>query len=335
MEQLLEIARQLRDIFGIETEILKSFSQDDNLRPGAEEVLIIGEGITDGEVGEEVDRILRRGKGGSGGSGRQPLRVMNVSSDEHFDAISTVVKIPFDPEARAVYVSRVARHARQMRQFFQRLGLGFEAQRMRVKGRSIDRSRLRSLVVHGDPRMLVAREPRFKNDVFIGVLVDCSGSMQVNERIEHAKRFAAMIGEAVKGVSGMDVRVFGFTDSAIYDAGDALHCAAHGLKAGGGNNDAAALWHAAQVAMSSRRRTRLLIMISDGSPSECSTTALTKLVNRLTIQLKILCAQVAVRPLDVICFPYYVEVQEDNMEVAVKKFGAIVARLVLKAIGAR
>ena len=55
---------------------------------------------------------------------------------------------------------------------------------------------------------------------------------------------------------GVDVRLFGFTDRVVYDAGNANRCAVHALEAGGGNNDAAGLWHAALAAKASRRRFR-------------------------------------------------------------------------------
>jgi len=72
------------------------------------------------------------------------------------------------------------------------------------------------------------------------------------------------------GLAGIDVRLFGFTDHVIYDAGDATRCAVHGLRADGGNNDAAGLWHAAQTALASRRKAKLLVMISDGLPTQCT-----------------------------------------------------------------
>src|SRR5207253_2411790 len=108
---------------------------------------------------------------------------------------------------------------------------------------------------------------------------------------------------AAKGMRGIDVRVFGFTDTVIYDAGDAQRCAAHSLEANGGNNDAAALWHAAQAARASRRSAKLLVMISDGAPTECTAAALKALVVRLTRSMRMCCAQVAVCPIEVVCFP--------------------------------
>ena len=63
----------------------------------------------------------------------------------------------------------------------------------------------------------------------------------------------------------------------------------------GGNNDAAALYHAATAARQSRRKAKVLVMISDGLPTECSIDALRSLVVNLTKRRNIVCAQVAVR----------------------------------------
>jgi hypothetical protein len=150
--------------------------------------------------------------------------------------------------------------------------------------------------------------------------------------MEKAKLMGTMLAEAAKGLEGIDVRVFGFTDSVIYDAGDARHCAAHSLESSGGNNDAAALWHGALAARASRRRAKLLVMISDGAPTECTTSALKALVSRLGHRMNICCAQLAVCPIDVKCFPHYVELVEENVGDSVRRFGAVVSRLVQKTI---
>ena len=115
-------------------------------------------------------------------------------------------------------------------------------------------------------------------------------------------------------------------------AGDAVRPAAHALQAGGGNNDAAGLHHAAQVALASRRKSRLLVMISDGAPTECTTTALRKLVRHLERRRGVACAQVVVNRLDERCFDTYLEVLDDDVATAVRAFGAIVARLVTRTL---
>ena len=73
---------------------------------------------------------------------------------------------------------------------------------------------------------------------------------------------------------------------------------------------------------------RLLVMISDGLPTECTALALKGLVQRLTHRLHVCCAQVAVRPLEEICFPHYILLREDDLQASVAEFGQVILRLV-------
>ena len=73
-------------------------------------------------------------------------------------------------------------------------------------------------------------------------------------------------------------------------------------------------------------------MISDGLPTECSVQALRALVQQLG-RKGMVCAQVAVRPLEEVCFPHYVVLDDEDMNASVRKFGAIITRLVGRALG--
>src|SRR5262249_17900850 len=153
----------------------------------------------------------------------------------------------YDPKSHAELAQQVARPARHMKRYFEQLGLALEPERFRLRGKSFDRTRARAVVLRGDPRMLIARQARVRTDLFLGVVIDCSGSMGSGTNMDKAKLFGALLAEAAKETPGVDLRVFGFTDRVIYDAGTDRRCAVHGLYADGGNNDAAGLWHAAQV----------------------------------------------------------------------------------------
>ena len=182
--------------------------------------------------------------------------------------------------------------------------------------------------------MLVAREIEVHNDLFIGVVIDCSGSMSVGDSMNKAHHFGVMLAEAVRPLAGVDARFFGFTDSIIFDAGDDQRCAVSSLEPQGGNNDAAALYHVARVAEGSRRKAKILVMISDGLPTECSVAALRNLVDQLGRRRGLLCAQVAVRPLEEVCFPHYVEVVGSEVDPPlVRRFGEIISGLARRALG--
>jgi hypothetical protein len=334
MERLLDLAQRLRDIFGWETQLLQSFSQDECQRGEPGDLLADSEGITNSEIQSEVERVLNpenRPKPARQGKPSGRLWI-NVADNERFATIPTVEHIDFDPVQHAVYARQVARPARNMRRYLIKLGLALLPQRMRLRGRSLDRTRLPALVTRRDPRLLIAREHQVRTDLFLGVVIDCSGSMQVGQNIEKAKLFGVLLAEAARGLPGIDVRLFGFTDRVIYDAGHAARCAVHGLVANGGNNDAAGLWHAAQAALASHRKAKLLVMVSDGLPTECSVAALRGLVQRLGRRFKICCAQVAVRRLEEVCFPHYVLLEENDVDASVRRFGGVVARLVWKAM---
>ncbi|MEM7392203.1 MAG: hypothetical protein AAF492_07625 [Verrucomicrobiota bacterium] len=335
MEGLYDIVEKLKEIFQLDAEMLKLLMQDELVGSGEGELVIRVNGISDEELQREIDRLLNPSEASvKNGEGGRPVRIINVGDDEDFVKIQNIVPLPFDAAKHREYVQDVQRYARRLREFFRTLGLSHVKQPGRVRGVMVDRARLQNVVIKRDPRMLVARELRFQTDLFLGILIDCSGSMSMDDHIEQAKRFGTLLAEAARDMTGIDVRIFGFTDEQIFDAGDANRCAVHAMVADGGNNDAACLWHAAREALASRRKARLLVMISDGSPTECTTTALRKLVNRLVSRHRIACAQIAVRPLEEKCFPHYVEIQDLDPAIAVQKFGKVMSSLVQKTMRA-
>ena len=44
------------------------------------------------------------------------------------------------------------------------------------------------------------------------------------------------------------------------------------------------------------------------------------------------CAQVGVCPLDHICFPHYILLDQENVQAGVRRFGQVIARLVQQAL---
>ena len=335
MRELMDITHKLRDIFGWQVELVKSIGPHETLEesPKSEEI-IWGEGITQEEVDRMVERVLdpksREGPPPREGSAGRP--VINIAPKNDFDRITTVERMPFDATQHRDYARKVARPATMMRRYLEELGLHHVPQPGRLRGSRFDRSRTVPLVVRNEPRVLLQRELQTMTDLFIGIVIDCSGSMATRDNMERARQFGMLLAEACAGLTSVDLRVFGFTDKVIYDCGEAKRCAAYGLRANGGNNDAAALFFAANVAKRSRRRAKLLIMISDGLPTECSVDALRELVNTLGRRHGMVCAQVAVQPLAEVCFPHYVVCNDPTIDQTVMRFGRIVMNLVRRAI---
>ncbi len=338
MDELLEITRKLRDLFGWETSLCDSFGPHESLE-GAEDGrgnpddVVWGEGISQEEIDRQIERFTEKGSTApsTGAGGKIAI---NVNDDTRFNLIKRVEQKLYHPEMAAPYKRRVEHPASVLRGYLSELGLGFEAERARLSGKRLDRSRLFGLVVRGDPRVLVARKLVNLRDLFLGVVIDCSGSMQSGGNIEKAKLFATLVAEAAAPLDRVDVRTFGFTDQIIFDCGDARRSGVSQLAAGGGNNDAAALYHVAQVAKNSRRRAKVLVMISDGLPTECSVAALKNLVRQLASREGMVLAQVAVQPLAEVCFPHYVVLKDADITVTVRKFGGVIAGLVKRALGA-
>ncbi|HET9989721.1 MAG TPA: vWA domain-containing protein, partial [Kofleriaceae bacterium] len=331
MPQMYELTQKLAALFGGALEVAKVFGGPEGLEAGDHERDddVFGAGVAEDALQKEIERILdpRRNKASAKGKKGVPERLwINVAPDEEFERIRTVEKVRGNPEAHRKLVHEVERHATRLRAFLDDLGLRWEPQRARTQGRALDRTRLLPLVTRNDPRILVARTPQRRTDLFLGVIVDCSGSMSSRDNIGRAKRFAALVAEAVRPLPGVEARFFGFTDSVIYDAGTARDCHVVGLHADGGNNDAAGLYHAANVAMASAKRAKVLVMISDGLPTECSVEALRGLVSTLTRRRGIVCAQVAVHPLEEVCFPNYV-LLDGAIEPAVARFGRMIGDL--------
>jgi hypothetical protein len=319
---LLGLARALQEIFGWQARLAESVGGHESLADAAE---ADSESVDDDEI-----RAAARARAGfptpahmgtGGGAG-----AIDVSPDERFVPLRAVDPLTFDPHAHAPLAAAVARPARQLRQQLHASTTSVSVARSRLRGR-FDPGRARALVTRGDPRMMAARRAAPAAGVFLGVLVDCSSSMD-GRHLDRAKLFAAVLAEAARGMVGVELRIWGFTDEKLLDAGDAHRCAAHALVAAGGNNDAGALWYASQVARRSCMRRRVLLMISDGLPTECSTSALRALVGRLGSRAAISCAQVAMQPLREVCFPEHVVLEDEPDAVTVARFAAIAGELV-------
>ncbi len=341
MEQLLGVARELKAIFGDETALLAPLGPGAIERVEVTELNAASEGMTQEDLQEAADELLRPAGGVAvvsrseqdGPDSSLVVRGINLGEDTDFAELVERVVVPFDPRLYAEHERVVAPLARRMRRFFVRMGIGYTREGGRVQGRSVDRGRIRAALLRSDPRMLCASERVLRNDLHIGTLVDCSGSMAINENHERAKLFATLLSAATRGLPGIDTRFYGFDDQTLFEAGGGRRCAAASLEVGGGNNDAGALFAAAKRAMSSKRSRRLLIMVSDGSPTECTVEALRNLVAQLTRRHGFLCVQVALRRLDHVTFPHHVEILDDDMSSAVSAFGRCVVRLVGASLG--
>jgi nitric oxide reductase activation protein len=192
---------------------------------------------------------------------------------------------------------------RRLRPAFERLGRRLVEQPANVRGRRLDVARVRALAAGAlHPGLLVHSTLDEGADAYIGLLIDRSGSME-GAKLELAKRFAALLVEAARGIPGLSGHVSAFDDDTFYRLGDLRRHTIPALTSGGGNNDAGGLEKAAELALASGKRRRLLVIISDGSPTGCSVDALARFIGVLTRQWGIQCVQVAVDAVEHDVFP--------------------------------
>src|SRR5262249_40797958 len=140
MERLLEISKKLREIFGDEVQLLEHFSQDKAMGAceGADGQTLaeIAQGISDDELQQAIKGVLEARQTPKP---RQSLsqnygRLLNLAEEEQFSLLTTIVPVPHDPLQHALYAQAVARPARKLRSYLERLGLAMHQTRARLRG---------------------------------------------------------------------------------------------------------------------------------------------------------------------------------------------------------
>ena len=254
--------------------------------------------------------------------GRAPLC---TRSGQSFDRLVGRERIPFDADRHEAVATSIGAQIVQLRRYFERIGRVDVEEYASRRGRRLDVGRARQLAVRLDPAILVHSRTERRADAYVGILIDCSGSM-AGEKIENARRFGVLLAESTRGL-GIEGHVSAFDHETFYELGDLSHCAAAAIEEGGGNNDAGGLWEASRLALCSRRKRRLICVISDGAPTACTIEALEGLVRTLTEQDNIKLAQIAMDRMAQTTLPNFVDVSGLPMEEAVTEFGRLLMRL--------
>lgn len=249
----------------------------------------------------------------------------NLGTDPTFKPLVGRESLTFNAKRHAELLRPIRPHIRNLRGYLQRLGRDSEEQHGSRRGHRLDMGAIRRAVTHASPDVLVSRKTACRTDAYIGLLIDRSGSMQ-GEKIELARRFGALLAESARGISQLAGHVSAFDDKTFYTLGDFHRNTIASLDAGAGNNDAAALHLAAELARKSGKRNRMLIMISDGEPTQCSVVALQTLIKQIE-QEGIICAQAAVDKVKHDCFTHKVDLSGLSMDQAVARFGRMLIRL--------
>jgi len=254
-------------------------------------------------------------------------RQLNLGEELEFDELPNEKALAFDANEYARLVAPIRKHVRTLRQYFERLGVHLVDEYAQKRGRRLDMGRVRHGIVQRSPRILLNSREEIAPDLYLGVLIDRSGSMREGNKIEKAKAFAALVAESARGLRGISGHVNAFDDKTFFRLGDLDHPAIAALESGEGNNDAGALSRAAELAWKSGKKNRLLVMISDGSPTECTVESLKDLVEQLTRRDGLVCAQIAVEEMDEVCFPHFVDLSKYPLDEAVGRFGRLLMKL--------
>lgn len=250
----------------------------------------------------------------------------NLNPDLDFPLLTNEEIVPYDPVLHAQLVSTIRSHIRRLRAYLSRLGKRTVEEYASRRGARLDLLQARKIAYLPSPNLLVFARDEIRPNAYIGIIIDRSGSMAGN-RIELAKAFGALVAESAKGLDGIEGHINAFDGDTLYWLGDLRRNAIASLTAGGGNNDSGALSRAAELALRSRKRNKLLLMISDAAPAECTVASLKNLVVRLTREHGILCAQVVVAEIEEIAFPHYVDLSRYSMDEAVARFGGLLMKL--------
>jgi uncharacterized protein YegL len=251
---------------------------------------------------------------------------LNLGKELDFKTLSNEVKLGNNPQLHAAIAASVRKQTHALRMYLERLGSTTIEEFAVRRGSRLDILQARKIVFRPTANLLVHVRDEYRPDLYLGVLIDRSGSMD-GEKIKRAKAFAILLAESARGLPGISGHVNAFDDDTFYQLGDFRHCAVAALESDGGNNDAGALHKAAKLALRSGKKHRLIVMISDGSPTECTVEALKALVHKLTRQYGIVCAQVAVETMEAIAFPHFVDLSQYPLDEAVSRFGRLLMRL--------
>jgi HEAT repeat protein len=256
-----------------------------------------------------------------------PSSMLNLGAELEFPDLAYETELPHDLAGAARIRAGIRPYIRVLRAHFEQLGRSTTEHYASRRGRRLDMARVRDLALLGRPDALVHSEEIIAPDAYLGLLIDRSGSMQIGDRMPLARRFGVLLAEAARGLRGLEGHISAFDGTTFYRLGNFQRHGIASLTADDGNNDSGALLRAAQLALSSRRKNRLIVMISDGSPAECSTSSLRNLVGVLERRHGIACAQVAVAPILEVCFPHFLDVSGKPTGEAVRQFGRLLVRL--------
>src|SRR5262249_49657677 len=147
-------------------------------------------------------------------------------------------------ERHAQVVAQIHQHIRRLRSYIARLSTRTIEEYAARRGQRLDLLQARKVVYRSNPNLLVFAHEAVHADLYLGVLIDRSGSMD-GEKMQLASTFGVLVAESAKEIAGIEGHINAFDGDTFYLLGDLRRTAAAALTADGGNNDSGALARAA------------------------------------------------------------------------------------------
>lgn len=154
-------------------------------------------------------------------------------------------------------------------------------------GRRLLGSGLTKHLAYGETRLFADQrltETDLHRDVLVGVLIDTSASMQTDDRLGRAQRVAALLAECLRDCAQVEAAFVGY-DQGVYPCGGPDEHALGSLVPSGKTNEAGALDYLRRHHLESPRRRKLVVVLSDGLPTDCSVESVRWLVRSLEKEL--------------------------------------------------
>ena len=297
---------------------------------GVEEPWGSGADLLGGITVEELEEAMSSGARVVLAEGRPRAgRSLNLSPSL---AIPPLVEAPFrpaDPTEEAALLKAMGPWGAGLARELEALGTRETLGRRHHRGARVAQGALASSVLTGDPRVLLHRRAVVRPNFFLGMAIDASGSMAMAGRLKRAAELAATLWLASGALRDATCEVIAFNEKHHWPCVLDGQSAFSALVPCGGNNDGAALRWMGERALASSAEHKVVVMLSDGSPTGCSVEALRHECVRLSGEGVALAQLSLRRSPDTHVFPHTVEVDPADPRRTWAAFAMLVQRLAL------
>jgi hypothetical protein len=152
-----------------------------------------------------------------------------------------------------------------------------------VGGRRLLSGSLPRHLAYGEPRLFADQrlaDTDQHRSVLFCVLIDTSASMQADDRLPRAQRLASLLAQCLSDCLHIETALVAYNQN-VYRCGDHEGHALSALAPAGKTNEAAALDYLRAHHLGVPRRRKIVLVLSDGLPTDCSVESVVRLVRTL------------------------------------------------------